>query len=75
MFLFSGPAKFHFIDVHPEIIFVAAVRGVENAVLSEAHRLHVIEAGAASRISPDGMTPIEHPSFRNRCERHSAPPP
>jgi hypothetical protein len=74
VFFFAGAANLHFVDVHPEIILVTAVGGVENTVLIEAHRLDVIETRATGRVTPDGVAPIEDPSFLNRCERHSAPP-
>src|SRR3984893_14155662 len=34
VFFFTGTAKLHFVDVHPEIILVAPVGGIENAVLT-----------------------------------------
>ena len=71
---FAGAAELHLVDVHPEIIFVAAVGGIENAVFAEAHRLNIIEPRAAGGVAPDGMAPIKHPSFRDRGERHRAPP-
>jgi hypothetical protein len=74
VFFFAGGAQLHFVDVHPEIILVAPVRRIENAVLTETHRLDVIETRATSRVTPDGMAPIIDSPFVNRCERHSAPP-
>src|SRR6516162_5033465 len=74
VFLFAGAAELHFVHVHAEIILVAAVGGVENAVFTKAHCLDVIETRAAGGVTPDGMAPIEDSSFLNRCERHSAPP-
>ena len=74
VFFFAGTAELHFVDVHPEIVLVAPVGGIENAVLSETHRLDVIETRAAGGVTPDGMAPIVNSSFVNRCERHSAPP-
>jgi hypothetical protein len=74
MFLFAGTAKLHFVDVHPEIILVAPVGGIENAILTETHCLNVIESRPTGSVAPDGMAPIIDSSFVNRCERHSAPP-
>jgi hypothetical protein len=74
VFLFAGAAELHFVNVHPEIILVAAVGGVENAVFTKAHCLNVVETRAAGSVAPDGMAPIINSSFLNRCERHSAPP-
>ena len=64
VFLFTRTAELHFVDVHPEIILVAPVGGVENAVLTETHRLDVIEARATGGITPDGMAPIVDSPFR-----------
>ena len=74
MLFFTRTAELHLVDVHPEIVLVASIGGVEDAVLSEAHRLHIVEARAARSVAPDGMASIVDPSFRNRSERHSAPP-
>jgi len=73
-FFLARTAELYLVDVHSEIVFVAAVGGVEHAVFAEAHRLNVIEPRAAGRIAPDRMAPIIDASFRDRCERHSAPP-
>src|SRR5215469_2775514 len=74
VFFFSGPPELYLIDVHPEVILVAPVGSVENAVLTEAHCLDVIETGATSGVAPDSVAPIVDSPFLNRCERHSAPP-
>jgi hypothetical protein len=74
MFFFAGTAKLHLVDVHPEIILVAPVGGIENAVFTETHCLDVIETRPAGGITPDGMAPIIDSPLVNRCERHSAPP-
>jgi hypothetical protein len=74
MLLFAGATELHFVDVHPEIILVAPVGGIEDAIFAEAHRLYVVEPRPARSVAPDGMAPIIDPSFVNRCERHSAPP-
>src|SRR5262249_49147568 len=73
-FFFTGTAKLGFVDVHSEVILVAPIGGIENAIFPKAHRLNIIEARATSRVAPDGMAPIIDASFRHRCERHSAPP-
>src|SRR6266566_1425788 len=70
--LFAGPAELHLVGVHPEIVLVAPVGGVDDPVLAEAHRLDVIEPGAPGGAPPDGVAPIEHPSARDRCQRHSS---
>ena len=74
MFFFAETAAVHLVDVHPEIILVASIGGVEIAVFIETHCLDVIETWATSSVSPNGMAPIVNSSFLNRCERHSAPP-
>ena len=66
-FLFAGAADLHLVGVHPEIVLVAPVGGVEDAVLPEAHPLNVIEPSAAGSASSDGMAPVEHPSARDCC--------
>src|SRR5208283_488654 len=73
-FFFTGRTQLGFIDVHPEIILVAPIGGIENAIFPKAHRLNIIEARATGCVAPDGMAPIENASFRHCCERHSAPP-
>jgi hypothetical protein len=74
MFFIAGTAKLHFVDMHPEIILVASIGGVEIAVFIETHCLDAIETRAADGVAPDGIAPIVNPSFVDRCERHSAPP-
>jgi hypothetical protein len=74
MFFFARATELHLIDVHPEIILVATIGGIENVVFPESHCLDIVEARTAGRVPPDRVTPIENASFRNRCERHSAPP-
>jgi hypothetical protein len=74
VFFFAGTAKLHFVDVHPEIILVAPVGGIENAIFTETHCLDVVKPRPAGGVTPDGMAPIIDSSFVNRCERHSAPP-
>src|SRR4029077_6679171 len=64
MFLFAGTAELHFVGVHPEIILVPAIGGVEDTVFSKAHGLDVIEPGAAGRPTPNGVAPVEYPSAR-----------
>src|SRR6516225_3836656 len=73
-FFFTGTANLSFIDVHPEVILIAPIGGIENAIFPKAHRLNIIETRATGCVAPDGMTPIIDASFRHRCERHSAPP-
>jgi hypothetical protein len=43
-FFFTRTAKLGFIDVHPEVILVAPIGGIENAIFPKAHRLDVVEA-------------------------------
>src|SRR5262249_6344877 len=74
VFFFSRTAKLYLIDVHPEVVLIALVVGVENTVLTEAHCLNVIEPRATSGVAPDSVAPIIDSPFLNRCERHSAPP-
>jgi hypothetical protein len=74
MFFFAGTAELHFVDVHAEIVLVAPVGRIENAVLTETHCLDVIETRATGGVTPDGMAPIINSTLVNRCERHSAPP-
>ena len=74
VFFFAGTAELHLVDVHPEIVLVAPVGRIENTVLIETHGLHVVETRATGGVTPDGMAPIVHSPFVDRCERHSAPP-
>jgi hypothetical protein len=74
MFFFAGTAELHFVDVHAEVILVAPIGGIENAVLTETHCLNVIETRATGGVTPDGMAPIIDSTLVNRCERHGAPP-
>jgi hypothetical protein len=73
-FFLTGSTEFCFINVHPEIILIAPIGGIENAIFPKAHRLNIIEARATGCVAPDGMAPIVDASFRDRCERHRAPP-
>ena len=70
-FFFARTAELHLVDVHPEIVFVAPIGGIDDAAFAEAHRLYVVEAGAPRRAAPDGMAPIVDPSTRDRCQRHN----
>ena len=65
-FLVAGSAHPDAVHPHAEIVLVAAVRGIEIAVLAQAHRLHVVEAGAGRRATPDGMAPVISPAL-NDC--------
>ena len=69
-----GPPSCTLLTCIPKLFSLPRLVGIENAVLTETHRLDVIEAGATGGVAPDGMAPIVNSSFRNRCERHSAPP-
>src|SRR6516162_4067280 len=50
MFFFAETADVHLVDVHPEIILVASIGGVEIAVFIETHCLDVIETRAAGGV-------------------------
>src|SRR6516162_3281460 len=68
---FARAAELHFVAVHPEVVFAAAVGGIEDATFVQGHGLDVIEPVASGRTAPDRMTPIKDSSARNRCQRHS----
>src|SRR6516162_11031350 len=67
---FARAAELHLIAVHPKVVFAAAVGGVEDAILTEAHGLDVIEPVAPGGAAPDRMTPIKDSSACNCCQRH-----
>src|SRR6516164_9125155 len=72
-FLFAGTTKLRLVDVHRFILALgAAVGGVEDAVVVQAHGLDVIEPVATGGIAPDRMAPIKDTSARYRCQRHSS---
>ena len=73
-FFFAGTAELHLVYVHPEVVFVTSIGGVDDAIFAKAHGLNVVEPCAPGRAAPDRMAPIEDASFSDRCERHSAPP-
>src|SRR5258707_10391251 len=70
MFLFTGTAELHFVDMHPEIVLVPAIGGVEDSIFSKAHGLDVIEPGASGCPTPDGVAPVLNPTASNCCQRH-----
>jgi hypothetical protein len=74
VFFLAGSANLHLVNVHPEIVLVTSIGRVDDPALTKAHRLHVIKPRTAGGVAADRMAPIKHPSFGDRCERHSAPP-
>src|ERR1700758_3885 len=66
MFLFAGTAELHLVDMHPEVVLVAPIGGVEVTVLIETHCLDVIETRATGGVTPDGMAPIVDSPFLDR---------
>ena len=61
--LVAGAAELDAVHPHAEIVLVAAIGDVEVAVVAQAHRLRVVEAGAGRRATPDGMAPVIGPAF------------
>src|SRR5215213_672533 len=69
-FLFSGATELYLVGMHPEIVFVASICGIDRAIFVKAHALDVVEPGTPGRATPDSVAPIENPSARDRCQRH-----
>src|SRR6516225_3938805 len=68
---FARAAELHFVAVHPEVVFAAAVGGIEDATFVQGHGLDVVEPVSSGGTAPDCMTPIKDSSACNRCQRHS----
>src|SRR6516162_6099086 len=72
-FLLAGTTKLRLVDVHRFILALgAAIGGVEDAVIVQAHGLDVIETVATGGVPPDRMAPVKDTSARYRCQRHSS---
>ena len=72
--LVARAAKLDAVHPHAEIVLVAAVGGVEVAVVAQAHRLDVVEAGARRRAAPDGVAPVIGPATNDCGKRHNPLP-
>src|SRR4051794_23087018 len=56
--------------MHPEIVFVAPIGGINCTVFVETHTLDVVKSSAPGRTASNGMAPIEDPSPRDCGQRH-----
>ena len=70
MFLFAGTAELHLIDMHPKIVLVAPVGGIEDTVFGKTHCLDVIEPRATGCSTSNRVAPVIDSTAGNCCQRH-----